>query len=253
MQVTRTKYSTTPICLAVALAVLMILSFFLTSTVITGVRADTDTGDEAFIVIQDSTGQRWSELKGVDIFSNPAFGGKAIVAPNSHGEYAFTVKNTSRFPLKYVMQFSDENAYNLPMEFKLSDDSGYIAGSDSQWVSCDDLTELAADLNNESEKEYMLEWRWAGDIDNARDTELGIAASQRDVEYALNISFTAEQTGSAVQPLQPDEISTPESSTNSANSLPTGYDTNFALWLALEIVSMLVFMLTLLFRRREHD
>ena len=188
----------TSVRVAASLALLLAFSIFLSASLIVGAKADTDTGDEPLIILENSTQKRWSQLAELDIFANVDFDNQHIIAPYSQGEYSFTVQNTARFPLRCVMSFSEENEYSVPMEFRLRGDSGYISGSDSEWVSCAGLTDLTTDLKNESSEEYMLEWRWQGDVDDERDTKLGIAAAEKDIHYIMNIAVTAEQTGEPI-------------------------------------------------------
>ncbi len=200
MQVHSRKYYKTSVCVAASLAILLTFSIFLSASLIVGAKADTETGDEPLIILENSTQKRWSQLAELDIFANADYNNEHIIAPYSQGEYSFTVQNTARFPLRCVMSFSDENEYGVPMEFRLRGDSGYISGSDSEWLDCADLTDLTSDLKNESSEEYVLEWRWPGDVDNERDTKLGMAAVEKDVHYIMNIAVTAEQTGEPVEP-----------------------------------------------------
>ncbi len=216
-----TKYKTTSICLAASLAVMLVLSLFLSAFAIVGAQADTDTGDEPLIILENSTQKQWSQLTTLNIFANTDFNNENIIAPYSYGKYAFTVCNTARYPLSYVMNFSDTNEHKIPLEYRLSDEKGYLAGSDNEWVDCKNLNTVTADLANESQIGYLLEWRWSGDTDDLSDAELGILAAQEKVDYTMDISFTAEQSGEPIEPTestQPSDVTEPTEATHPSDS-----------------------------------
>lgn len=280
-----TKYKTTSICLAASLAVMLVLSLFLSAFAIVGAQADTDTGDEPLIILENSTQKQWSQLTTLNIFANTDFNNENIIAPYSYGKYAFTVCNTARYPLSYVMNFSDTNEHKIPLEYRLSDEKGYLAGSDNEWVDCKNLNTVTADLANESQIGYLLEWRWSGDNDDLSDAELGILAAQEKVDYTMDISFTAEQSGEPIEPTestQPSDVTEPTEATQPSNStkptapsetnntltpvtptqpgsatpsspMQTGDFTDPALWLSLAIVSIIMLGLTIFFRRRARN
>ena len=214
---------------AAVLAVLACLSLFLAAPAIVRVKADVSTGDEALIVLQNNTGDRWSQLSEANIFADPAYGGRQVIAPSSSGEYAFTVQNSARFPLRYCLNISDENEAGVPMEFRLKQGENYITGSD--WVDVSALSEICSELPYESEAIYFLQWHWAENDDEA-DTKIGVSA-QDGKKYILHLEITAEQSGEAVDP-------PPQ----------TGDSFNIAFWLALAILSGI---LLILIKRRTND
>ena len=113
------KKRMTTMGMAAVFAVLTALSLFLAAPGIAGAKADPSTGDEALIVLENSTGSRWSQLNRLNVFANPKYDGQHMIAPKSSGEYAFTVANSARFPLKYTLQISDEIEAGVPMEYRL--------------------------------------------------------------------------------------------------------------------------------------
>lgn len=224
---------------AAVFAVLVSLSLFLAAPGITGVKADPSTGDEALIVLENSTGSRWSQLSRLNVFANPDYDGKPVIAPMSSGEYAFTVKNSARFPLKYTLQISDENEAGVPMEYRLKQGGTYIAGSESEWLEVSALSETTDELPHESEAVYTLEWRWPDD-NNDVDTSAGIAA-QDGAKYLLNFRIAAEQNGEPVGPVDP------------GKPPQTGGTFNLSLWLALAVSSAILMILFIPMKRRNDD
>ena len=230
------KKRMTTMGMAAVFAVLTALSLFLAAPGIAGAKADPSTGDEALIVLENSTGSRWSQLNRLNVFANPKYDGQHMIAPKSSGEYAFTVANSARFPLKYTLQISDENEAGVPMEYRLKQGGKYLAGSDSEWVGVSALAEISNELSHESETAYLLEWRWPGDNDEV-DTRAGIAA-QDGAKYLLNFGITAEQNGEPVGPVNPPQ---------------TGDTSNMALWLSLAVSSGILVLLLIPMKRRHTD
>lgn len=100
-------------------AVLAVLSLFLAAPGIPRTKADPGTGDEALVVLENSTGSRWSQLTRLNVFANQKYNGQPILVPSSSGEYAFTIQNTARFALRYTLRITDENEAGVPMEYRL--------------------------------------------------------------------------------------------------------------------------------------
>ncbi len=256
-----------PICMAASLTVLLGTSLFLTSPQITYAKADPDSANDDFLIVRDENGKDWSETNEVNIFANDEFGGRAIVAPYSKGSYSFSVENTARFPIDCDFSFSietnasEENEYIIPFEYRLKNNDGYIVGGDDEWVELSGLDFLSK-LNYESDNNYTLEWRWDGDVDDERDTAIGIKAAQaaegygESMEYILKISCSAEQSGEAVGPDQPDNPGNPTNPvkpSGSQNPPQTGDNNTVVPLIALELCSAAALGLTLLLRHKRDD
>ena len=259
-----------PICMAASLTVLLGTSLFLTSPQITYAKADPDSANDDFLIVRDENGKDWSETNEVNIFANDEFGDRAIVAPYSKGSYSFSVENTARFPIDCDFSFSietnasEENEYTIPFEYRLRNNDGYIVGGDDKWVELSGLDFLSK-LNYESDNNYTLEWRWDGDVDDERDTAIGIKAAQaaegygESMEYILKISCSAEQSGEAVGPDNPGNPGNPTNPTNpvkpggSQNPPQTGDNNNVVPLIALELCSAAALGLTLLLRHKRDD
>lgn len=224
---------------AALFAMLIGLSLFLAAPVIAGTKADPTTGNEALIVLENSTGSCWSQLVRLNVFANKKYNGQSIIAPGSSGEYAFTVQNSARFPLQYTLQITDENEAGVPMEYRLKQDEKYLTGSENEWTDVSNLSAVAGDLSHESETVYTLEWRWPGDNDEV-DTSAGTAV-QDGAKYLLNFGITAEQIGEPVGSADPNK------------SPQTGDTFNMALWLALAVSSAILLILFIPMKRKDTD
>ena len=226
-----------------AIVVLLCLTLFLAAPKIGitapgagGDKADSTNGDASLLVLENGTGTRWNQLSRLNVFANADYGGQHIIAPESRGEYAFTVRNGAEFPLKYTLKISDKNEAGVPMKFRLKQGDSYIAGSDDGWTDISALTEISSSLPYDSETVYLLEWHWQGDNDTV-DTNAGIAA-QDGAKYILDFNISVEQSGDPVEPIVPVEH----------NKMP--------LWLGLTIifaVLLILLLLLILIKRRKKD
>lgn len=248
-------------------AVLAVLSLFLAAPGITRTKADPGTGEEALIVLEDSTGSRWSKLSRLNVFANSKYSGQHIIAPMSHGGYTFTVQNSARFPLQYTLKITDENEAGVPMEYRLKQEGKYLAGSENEWADVSALAEISNELPREWEAVYTLEWRWPGDNDEA-DTSIG-AAAQEGMEYLLNFDISAEQSSDPVNPAEPVDSANPVNpnkpadpvkpfapvtSNDSGKPPQTGDNSDIGFWLAMAITSwVLLILLMILMKRRKTD
>ena len=239
MYITKYKRRMAAFYPAAVFAVLVAFSLFLAAPGIAGTKADPSTGDEALIVLENSTGSRWSQLARLNVFANQKYNGQPVIAPDSSGEYAFTIQNSARFPLQYTLQITDENEAGVPMEYRLKQGEKYLTGNDGEWADVSTLSAVAGDLPYESETVYTLEWRWPGDNDEV-DTSAGTAVPD-GAKYLLNFGITAEQNGEPVGPVDP------------GKPPQTGDTFNMALWLALAVSSAILLILFIPMKRKDTD
>ena len=197
----KAKTARLPITLAVVLLLLAPISIVAASSKMGSTRAAFDTADDALVVIEQD-GTHWSTLEQLNIFSSPGTEDTPVIAPSSIGSYAFTVQNQANYPFDYTLEISDENLAKVPMLFRLKSSEGvYLYGSDSLWVPIEAVEPVAGNLEWGGETGFLLEWRWPGD-DDMTDTAAGILAREHD-SYTLNFKVTAEQSGPAVDLINP--------------------------------------------------
>lgn len=223
--------------LAAVLFVLCCLNFFLTASSLLSARADPDSGDEALIVLEHKSGNRWMQNTELNIFANSIYDGQLIFAPFSTEVYTFSVQNSSRFSMEYSMKIRDENKDGIPMEFRLKKRGTYIAGDENKWVSSSQLNDGFHRLEKRSEDRYELEWRWLGDKDTL-DTSLGVLAVEREVKHMLSFSITAELD---------EQPSTP------APGLDTGTALYMGLWILIGITALVVLVFLMVHTRKKKD
>ena len=97
-------------CLAASMMILFGISVFFSSIYIGRAIADPTSGDEAFFIVQDSDGKRWTKLDGLSTFANEEFGGKAMLAPGSSGRispiFRSTIKSAFRRKTKTAFRWN---------------------------------------------------------------------------------------------------------------------------------------------------
>lgn len=144
------------------------------------------------------SGKILSEDKQLNIFNSPAHDGAKIIFPGAHGEYDFFVYNITTGAIGVDLHFSDENPNRVPMRYKVKIDGAYHIGSDARWYTMPEIVKLPAlfcTLAPGSNLRVTVIWEWQ-DVDDIRDTQLGIAAADGRAEYLLSIKAVAESYSS---------------------------------------------------------
>lgn len=136
------------------------------------------SGDDIKAIIVSDSEKLLDKKTEIDIFSNIKFGEEHKVAPMSHGEYKFVVKNVSTQNLSYDISFIDEMTNPVNMVYKLKIDNVYIRGNEKDYVSIKDLNVEDITVTKGSNNVFTLEWYWAND--DLNDTFTG---SQKETQY----------------------------------------------------------------------
>ena len=133
--------------------------------------------------------KQWSELKELSIFSNTNDSHVVSnkIAPGVSGDYNFTVENYCSFAMKYDISFTEENPYAVNMKFKIKLNGNYVAGNESTWVSCAEISQSDRIINSNAKDIYTIEWKW---IDASNDTEVG---KTDGANYKLHVKAYAEE------------------------------------------------------------
>ena len=191
-----------------------------------------ETGKSILNISEQEERTQWEQLIQLNVWAVSSVGEKNILSPSSEGRCALTVRNATRFPLRYTFSISDEHIERFPLLYRLRDSTGsYLFGADGEWIEADEITGVSGNLDYKADTVYTLEWKWMSASDEI-DTATGILG-QQNMTYALNFNLTAEQTGSAVveEPLL----------TGSAPKITDG--SHFAFWFSLFYVCMIVFII----------
>lgn len=144
---------------------------------------DEDAGK--FVV--KSNGLTWGNSTNVDIFANPLYNMKEIIAPGSSNIYKFLVKNSTDYNLLYNISFKSVNQNNINILYRLKNETEYIIGNETKWVTAEELILNDVRINKLNSDTYYLEWKW---FESDNDTEIGMNGK---VKYSLNIIIVAEE------------------------------------------------------------
>lgn len=138
---------------------------------------------------------KWEQWTSVNLFHDKQNDRDTIVAPYSYGEYTYNIKNYFNQNMVYSMKFSIDNYYEIPLKFKVSDQNGhYIVGSEYEYVTLDDTRSMNYDIRSNSMMTYKIEWFWDTESDE-KDTYLGLATTEKVVQYDMDINIFAEIDG----------------------------------------------------------
>lgn len=137
--------------------------------------------EEEKATIYDKDGD-YANLTKLNIFTNPAYEFRSIIAPTSSNVYQFVVRNNNDFNIKYNITMVEDNKYDINMLYRLKLAGRYIKGNDIDWVDYDSLQLEDLLLAANSKDVYQLEWKW---FESENDTNVGKIAG----DYSLKISF----------------------------------------------------------------
>ena len=107
------------------------------------------------------------------------------IAPESSNVYQFTVKNSTKYNLKYRIKFIETNEYNINMQYKLKKNDTYII---DHYVRPNEINVNNMMLNSGENDTYYLEWKW---ISSSNDNSIG---QNPEAKYGLKIEIEAEGT-----------------------------------------------------------
>ena len=110
------------------------------------------------------------------------------IYPGLKGEYQFLMVNTGVLNLYYKLSFSEENAYNIPMRYRVKKGKDYIAGNETTWVDMNQMKFKPERIERGEEIVYTIEWQWL-DYDDIHDTQLGYEAI---ANYVFHMNLTYE-------------------------------------------------------------
>ena len=138
--------------------------------------------DDEELIVRDKD-VRWSGSTSARIFSNSMYKLDNKIAPESSNTYQFVVKNGTKYDLKYVIEFVEDNPYNINMKYKLKKNDAYIV---DHYISLSELNISPAILSQNGRDTYYLEWKW---VSSDNDTEIG---TNPNSTYNLKIVIKAE-------------------------------------------------------------
>ena len=142
--------------------------------------------DEELSIFDDEhTPLTWHGTNDLNIFSKTVHTMDSKIAPESSNVYQFTVKNSTKYNLKYRIKFIETNEYNINMQYKLKKNDTYII---DHYVRPNEINVNNMMLNSGENDTYYLEWKW---ISSSNDNSIG---QNSDAKYGLKIEIEAEGT-----------------------------------------------------------
>lgn len=148
-------------------------------------QGDSNIDNDGELSVFDKVGD-FKNQQYLNIFSNPAFEMKTIIAPGSSNAYQFVVRNGNNYNIQYNIKMKETNIYNINIKFRLKQNGKYIIGDDKTWVNADSLIIEKVKLATKSNMPYVLEWKW---FDSDNDTEIG-KIDDSDYKLAIQVEAT---------------------------------------------------------------
>ncbi len=168
------------------------------------------------------TNANWESTTSVDLFKTTytndrgevvveSSNGDPIIAPGTHNDYSFSLKNNGNIALEYDLTldglFSYEQA-KLPFVVRLRCGDEWLVGDEDTWVSPESLkgTTLKGTLARGKYVSYTLQWQWpfesddieSGILNDINDSLIGNAAAGDDLNFSLNIGTVSRIANGAV-------------------------------------------------------
>lgn len=109
------------------------------------------------------------------------------IAPTSENTYQFVIRNNNDFHIKYDLEVTEKNIYNINMRYRLKQNGKYVVGNDNEYVTADELDRYNIGLSNNSYDVYTLDWKW---VEGENDTKVG---NEVESYYGLDLKITATQ------------------------------------------------------------
>ena len=142
--------------------------------------------DEELSIFDDEhTPLTWHGANDLNIFSKTVHTMDGKIAPESSNVYQFTVKNSTKYNLKYRIKFIETNEYDINMQYKLKKNDTYII---DYYVRPNEINVSNMMLNSGENDTYYLEWKW---ISSSNDNSIG---QNPEAKYGLKIEIEAEGT-----------------------------------------------------------
>ena len=156
------------------------------------INGDTDTDvDRAGVVYVDDKNGWYVYQKSLEIFNNAAFEYTNKIAPGVSNSYDFKVHNETSNKIQYNIEFSEESEYVVNMKYRLKRAGAYVVGSETEWVSAEQLSTSMKQLAIDGVDAYTLDWMWP--YEDGKDSQDTKAGENMRSEYHLGIKVNFEE------------------------------------------------------------
>lgn len=123
-----------------------------------------------------------------------------LLAPGTKGSFKIVVTNNSEVNAEFSITFDskltvDGTEYTtyLPIKFTLKDEGGNILAESTQLSSFNNEIKSEAISMNGAKATYTIEWEWVFEGENGADTQLGILAETKTVQYITDVRVVFDQ------------------------------------------------------------
>ena len=179
--------------------------------------------------------------------------GRKVIAPGTEGSYTFSLKNTSDASADYKIWVEADISSDMtgvPLETRMSCDSGWLLGGKNSWEKAEDLNGVSTAENIGAGKtaEYTIYWQWPFEQgDDPADTHLGNISADQSTNQELSYTVTIYTLTSTAA----------ESADQTQNSLfhpaKTGDNAQVILWTVVLAVSAGILIVLLILRKRKNE
>lgn len=125
----------------------------------------------------------------LNIFDIKKIDGTKIIYPMANGSYNFSIQNNLKTDAIYQLIFTEENANDINMRYKLKVGNIYIRGNKEEYVTADELEIEDMIVPKGSTNVFTLEWCWINDNEN--DTY--VASLEEDQSYTINLVINTQE------------------------------------------------------------
>ena len=213
---------------------LTIIAFILSAVILFSLIPPSLAAQTTMEVYQQEGQKSFGQETSLDIFNDPKLSGKKLVHPFTKGSYTFGVHNNSNSDLlPYALNISSTNPEEIPLVFSLKKNGEYIYGGNGKanMIPLSEINFSETMLDGNKTDLYTINWEWETDNDTI-DTAIGRNGTQL---YTLVI--TATGTMPEIRSLSP----------------KTGYNSNMPLLFAIAVISSLVLLFMLFYKRRKDE
>ena len=122
--------------------------------------------------------------------------GEKTLAPGAGASYPIRLRNTGGIALDCQFTTSVEFSSDkiIPIQVRLiAPDGEYLWGSETLWADISEVGTIVAEnpMPIGATEEYIFEWQWAYDGDDAYDTMLGNAAVNEEIGVEITVGVAA--------------------------------------------------------------
>ena len=180
-------------------------------------------------------------------------GNDKVLAPGTDGSYTFDLKNTANKAADYkvwVEATINSNITGMPLQTRMSGQSGWLLGSKNNWKDAKDLDGISTIEHIEPGKsaEYKIYWQWPFEQGkDEEDTNLGNITIGQEFTYTVTIhTLAAKSTDTNIKP----DIDN-KKPLSVINAVKTGDTAAIMRWAGILALSAGIIFILLIFKKKK--